>query len=117
MRLFGIVTAIAVLCCGCSTSRQQLPHAIVDDVSSVKPAIDSGYRVMAVDGEPVERMSSSTVTMIPNAIIPEGKHTLTLESKDDSSAPLTTATADFEAEKHYRLEKRGKSVVVVKHTD
>ncbi len=117
MRLYGTVFGVALLCCGCSTSRSLAPHAIVNDVSSVKPAIDSGYRVVAVDGEPVERVRSSTVTMIPDAIIPAGKHTLTLESKDDSSAAQKTATGDFAVGKHYRLTKQGESIVVVEQTD
>jgi hypothetical protein len=83
---------------------------MVYDVSGPK----TGYRVVAVDGKAVERAQSPIDTVIPNAVIEPGAHTLSLEHHTGTTA---TVSASFEAGKRYRLELKNDEVTVAEDSD
>jgi len=89
---------------GCIFKVQNLQDtdAIIADVSessSLQP-----YCIVAIDGKPVRRASSEWITIIPDALVEEGTHTLTVNVGDDISAVETTVTATFEAGRRYQIE-------------
>ncbi len=99
-----------MLLCGCvsSTGNFSGRQAIVDDVTGKAPYV-TGYCVVAVDGEPVQRAKSSTVTIIPMVIVEPGHHTLTIGER--------TVTATFEAGKSYRIKSENGELSVVEKVD
>ncbi|MBC8871357.1 MAG: hypothetical protein H8E44_18175 [Planctomycetes bacterium] len=87
-------------------------HAIVDDVTSKAPYIADNC-VVAVDGKPVRRARSPTVTVIPMALVEAGEHTLTLNILSKDSLAYSTVTATFEAGKGYRIKSENGELSVV----
>lgn len=114
MRIYPVICVIAIALCGCAsiTPRAEDSHAIVNDVTGR----DFECQVVAVDGKPVERLGSffSLRTVIPNAIVEPGVHTLTLEPR---SGKNLTVSASFEAGKRYRIKLENDEVKVVEDTN
>jgi len=110
------ILVLAFALCGCSTMRHEIPHATINDVA-VRSELNSGYRLVAVDGRPVERQKSKVNTVVPYAIITPGNHTLTLEPELGSNNPKTTISANIEEGKHYRFAVKEGNVVVVEDID
>jgi hypothetical protein len=79
--------------------------------------LDSGYRLVAVDGKPVKRQDSHWVTVVPFAILEPGAHMLTLERGIGSDARTTTVSVLLEAGKRYRFKAEAETVVVVEDTE
>ncbi len=79
-------------------------YAVVNDVS-VQLGVDSGYRLVAVDGHDVKRISGRFITRVPFALVPPGKRSLTVEL-DDSISPssMRTLVAELEDGKRYRFK-------------
>ena len=102
--------------CVATASRVHGPHATIDDVA-VPATLDSGYKVVAVDGKPVERARSSIDTVVPVAIIQPGTHTLSIEPHFGATLEATTVSAAFEAGKRYRLKFEDEGVTVVEDAD
>jgi len=119
MRAIWILVALLSVSCGCAVER---PHAIVNDMT-VRPEFETGYRVVAVDGKPVERahgkVPSSITSFAPLAWISPGSHSLTLQMDNDFKAknselpPEVTISAKLEADKKYRIAKKDGSVALV----
>ena len=51
--------------------------------------------------------------MIPNALVPPGQHTLTVEPETGSNGQKTTISANLEAEKRYRFAIQNGNVALV----
>ncbi|MDZ4819207.1 MAG: hypothetical protein SGJ20_09570 [Planctomycetota bacterium] len=101
-RLFVSLLAVTMVA-GCSASRPSSANrAVLHDCSPPRD-FDTGYSVIAVDGRPVERASHPIHTVVPQALIPAGTHTLALDADDDPTK-VATVTAHFEAGKSYQLE-------------
>jgi hypothetical protein len=68
MRDYFIIGLIAVALCGCTSaaSRARNTYALLDDVS-VPQEPNYDYKVVAVDGKPVERMHGYLATYVPYA--------------------------------------------------
>jgi hypothetical protein len=109
MRMLIVFSAILIASAGCALER---PHAIVNDVS-VRQEIDSGYKLVAVDGKKVRRARgsgiNSLVDYVPVAWVEPGTHSLTLRrstisnTDDSASKNEVTITATLEANKSYRV--------------
>ncbi|MEX2287539.1 MAG: hypothetical protein WD648_10655 [Planctomycetaceae bacterium] len=101
-----------LLILGCSSQR---PFAVVDDVT-VPSRLDTGYKLIEVDGMPVKRARGRVVTMIPVALVEPGKHTFTWE---DSGTPkkVISVFAVVDADKSYRLADRDGAFVLVEDLD
>ena len=100
---------------GCPSPSDPFPQnkAIINDIA-VRQSLDSGYRVIAVDGKPEERANSPhIITVAPVVLVDGGEHTLTLESQGDKKLPNKTLVAVFEATKRYRIKKDGPVFSVV----
>jgi hypothetical protein len=108
--------AIVIAVCGCAStgSLVSAPHATLNDVA-VKMEHEAGYKLVAVDGKPVERRQSRVSSVVPFALIEPGTHKLSLELKKTviSNPELTTITASFEAGKQYRFKVDQDVVTVV----
>ena len=91
-------------------------HAEINDVT-VRQELQTGYRLVAVDGKPVQRLKSSVNTVIPFAVVPPGNHTLGLEPDLHSDKPRITISADLAEGKRYRFAAREQGVVVVEDVD
>jgi hypothetical protein len=114
MRDYFIIGLIAVALCGCTSpaSRARNTYALLDDVS-VPQEPNYDYKVVAVDGKPVERMHGYLATYVPYAVIEPGNHTLSLDPDVLSTAQATTLSASFEAGKTYRIKRENETVTVV----
>ena len=109
--LAGIVVSAL---CGCVSSSGAYGdrHAIVDDITGKAPYL-ADYCIVAVDGKPVKRARSATVTVIPMALVEPGEHTLTLVVGSEDSLAKSTVTATFEAGKGYRIKSENGELSVV----
>ena len=116
MRSLALTLVMGATLCGCSISADRKPHATINDVT-VKAELDSGYRLIAVDGAPVERAQGHVATVVPFAIVKPGHRTLTLEDKGDPRMEHVTISADLEEGKRYRFAVHEGDVVVVEETD
>jgi len=88
-------------------------YAVINDIA-VRRGIDSGYRLIAVDGHDVRRIRGRFVTMVPFALVPPGEHSLTVESKDgNSSKTMLTFVAKLEIGKRYRFELNEDTLSVI----
>lgn len=114
MRSYLAVFLVVALLGGCASGTlfSKRSHATINDVSVPGP-IDSGYKVVAVDGKPVERLESSVHTVIPFATVESGEHTLSLEPSVGNGLTPTVVTASFEAGKRYRIHREAGAVSVV----
>ena len=110
MSRVAVSGCFGLLLCGCVSSTGSVGgrQAIVDDVTGKAPYL-SGYCVDAVDGKPVRRATSSTVTVIPMALVDPGRHALTIGER--------TVTAVFEAGKSYRIKNEHGTLSVVEKVD
>jgi hypothetical protein len=113
-----VVGILVTALCGCISARGHfgVRHAIVDDVTGKSPFV-SGYCVVAVDGKPVRRAKSATVTVIPMALVESGEHTLTLNVGSGDALAESTVTATFEAGKGYRIKSENGKLSVVEKTE
>ena len=119
MRAIWILTALVFASCGCAVER---PHAVINDMT-VRPEFETGYRVVAVDGKPVERahgkVPSSISSIAPLAWVQPGKHSLTLQMDNDlkeKHAELpqeVTISAKLEADKRYRIAMKDGTAALV----
>jgi len=116
MRSLALLLVVGVTLCGCSVSQTPGPHATINDVAA-KPQLDSGYRLIAVDGRPVERARSALATVVPFALVEPGRRALTLEAKRDPALEHVTISAELEEGKRYRFAVEGGNIVVVEDTD
>jgi hypothetical protein len=89
---------------------------MINDVNLAQP-LDSGFRLVAVDGRPVKRQNSHWIDVIPYAILEPGAHTLTLERRVGSDSATTTVSASLEAGKRYRFKAEAESVVIVEDAE
>jgi hypothetical protein len=90
--------ALALLCCfvGCSANK---PIARIDDVS-VPKELNSGYRVVGVDGGETARARSRFITVVPEVELSAGPHTIQVQR--DGEAPIEIKTT-FAPNKRYRI--------------
>ena len=104
------VLIVAIATCGCVSTFDNVSsrHAIINDVTVRDPYL-ADYCVQAVDGEPVQRVSSPVATMVPLAIAEPGEHTLTIGKSH--------VTAYFESGKSYRIKKENDALSVVEKAD
>ena len=119
MRAIWVLVAALLVSCGCAVER---PHAVINDMT-VRPEFETGYRVVAVDGKPVERahgkVPSSISSIAPLAWVEPGTHKLTLQMDNDLKAKNSdqpqelTISAKLEAEKKYRIAKKNGTVALV----
>jgi hypothetical protein len=120
MQRLSLLGAVMVAVLGCAAVGSLTPssttHAIIDDVSG-RPPIIAGYCITQVDGHGVERARSHVITYVPVAIVPPGKHTLTLELKDGETPTTTTVSASFVAGKRYRIRRQDDAIVVLEDED
>ncbi|MBN1909317.1 MAG: hypothetical protein JW818_06235 [Pirellulales bacterium] len=73
-----------------------------------------------MDGKPVRRASGRIVTLVPFALVPQGKRELTLQRKPhaDKSKPETLKlTATLEAGKRYRFAYQNGDVVLIEEVN
>ena len=106
-----ILSAIAVLLCGCvliPPAPSSRNGALLNDLNS-----DVGYDVVEVDGKPAKRASSPIHTVLPDVLLEPGEHTLTLKPKRSEEKPITKITVTVEAGKAYRLANDGEAVSVI----
>ena len=101
----GLLASLA----GCSMQPRQ---AMINDVA-IPQAMDAGYRVVAVDGEPADRARDEIQTLAPYVVLEPGTHTLTLESSETKQR--TAITAEVEPDKHYRIALEAGTPVLVEH--
>ena len=111
-----VILVLVLALCGCSALRNQRPHATINDLT-VSAELDSGYRLIAVDGKPVEREEGIVNTVVPFAIVAPGNHTLTLEPQSASNNPKTKISVNVDAGKRYRFAVEKGNVVVVEDVD
>jgi hypothetical protein len=112
----GCVMAFAVVAMlgGCSLSKQEIPHATIDDIS-IGSELDPSYQIAEVDGKPVVRQSGIVNTVVPFAIVTPGSHVFLLKPEIASSVPAGTISisATVEAGKRYRLVRKEGRVSLV----
>jgi hypothetical protein len=115
---FAVISIVAAASCGCISAPGPFGdrHAIVNDVS-VKAPLDSGYRVVAVDGKPAERARSAVVTVVPFVLVQAGEHKLSLEPKNGESLAATDVTATFDSGKRYRIQRENGVVSVIEEAE
>ena len=103
--MFGL--ALACLLTGCSMSK---PIARINDVA-VPKGIDSGYRVIAVDGGAAVRASGELATVVPLVEVPPGPRTLRIQRQGEDPIEIT---ATLEPDHRYRIatKKDGTAVLV-----
>ncbi len=97
-------------------------RTIVNDVS-VRQEFDTGYKLVAVDGQPVERAHGngldSVAPYVPVARIPPGTHSLTLRRSGGENAESrveareVTITATLQSDMRYRFANDGGEVRLV----
>jgi hypothetical protein len=119
MRAIWILIPLACASCGCAVER---PHAVINDMT-VRPEFETGYRVVAVDGKPVERahgkVPSSISSFAPLAWVQPGTHSLTLQMDNDFKAKNSdqpqevTISAKLEADNKYRIARKDGTVTLV----
>jgi hypothetical protein len=113
MKTTAIVVAILVAA-GCI--QQQKSRALINDVS-LRQEMDSGYTVVKVDGQPVERVSGKVMTMLPCAIVAPGTHSITVRPKSSSNSEDedVSITATFAADKSYRIASNDGQLSIIEH--
>jgi hypothetical protein len=119
MRAILILVALFFVVGGCAVER---PHAIINDIT-VRPEFETGYRLVAVDGKPVERAHgkgmSSISSFVPYAWVQPGTHSLTLQMDNDFKAKNSelpqevTISAKLEAEKKYRIAMKDGTATLI----
>jgi hypothetical protein len=107
--MIGLTVAII---CGCTSTKHIAdgPHAVINDV-----AVPGGapYKIVAVDGNPVERCQHWIHTVVPYVVVAPGTHTLSLDVYPGKDLQPATVVGSFEAGKRYRLEVGGRGPAVV----
>jgi len=77
-------------------------NAMIDDVA-VPPPQDCGYKVIAVDGAPEERIKGTIVTYVPFVTLAEGEHELTIQKKNSESQNHLIGRVRVESGRRYRM--------------
>ena len=70
---------LILLLCLAACSGDDYSSAKINDVS-VPVQLDTGYRVVSVDGKAPDRQSSQFVTMVPYVLVNAGEHAIVVES-------------------------------------
>lgn len=73
----------------------------VQDVAHVDDRTGGTYRLVAVDGRPVQRASHPLVTVVPEAIVEPGSHAFTVTRDDADDAQ--TFVAQVDSGRRYRI--------------
>jgi hypothetical protein len=97
----------AIVCAALTGLSCEAPRATINDVGRGRA------RIIAVDGQPVERAQSKYVTMVPVALVKPGPHTFRVVMRaDESGAPEETLLVwgTVAARKHYRFDESGGTV-------
>jgi hypothetical protein len=106
--------AIAAVCVALVATGCEAPKAYVNDVTGGRRA-----KLLAVDGQPVERVRSKYVTRIPFALVTPGSHTFRVRLAAESGAPEETLliSESVAAGKKYRFEESEGAIRLVEETD
>ena len=102
-----IMLILMALITGCASNNK---FARINDVS-VPIGLDTGYRVIAVDGNAENRVSSDIVSVVPYVLLKPGTHKLTLQTRDKKNQ--TTVICTVAADKSYRIADSGKGVITL----
>jgi hypothetical protein len=81
---------------GCSMNK---PISRINDVA-VPKGIDSGYRVIAVDGGAAVRASGEDATVVPFVELPPGPHTFKIQREGEEPLEISST---LEPDKRYRI--------------
>lgn len=96
-----ISIVVLVVSMGCSSSMQS--KARINDVS-VRPELDAGYNVTAVDGKPVVRAKGEFKTTVPMALVDPGAHVFSIAHRE--SKAQTELKAEVAPGVQYRIAVR-----------
>jgi hypothetical protein len=86
------------------------PHAAINDLGRVRA------RILDVDGQPVERAESRYVTVIPEALVEPGSHTLRVRFEPDpvsATAETLSLSVRVDAGKRYEFTVRDGALQLV----
>jgi len=86
------------------------PHAAINDLGRVRA------RILDVDGQPVERAKSKYVTVIPEALVEPGSHTLRVRFEPNpigATAETLSLSVRLDAGKRYEFTVRDGALQLV----
>jgi hypothetical protein len=106
MKRFGGL-ALVCLVSGCMLDK---PIARINDVA-VPKRMDSGYRVIGIDGGAVVRAKGEDATVVPFVELKPGEHTLKIQRMGEEPIEVSST---LEGDKRYRIatKKDGTAVLV-----
>jgi hypothetical protein len=111
--LMLFVTVCMFTGCGSLLYLKYRNCAFINDTTSKSPCC----HVIAVDGKPPERVSHPTITMLPNAVIKPGEHTITaVTEKNTKNEKTVVVTFYFESGKWYLLRYQNEQLHIVEET-